>query len=110
MLYFFYYSGNTYNSVAQGGAVGNISVPHGRPAASGAVSPPVVAPQEGLTERTEHAAEGDYMKMEVTAFEPQAEKVASGEHGVVGGDAPSAGGGMQMAGDAFEERPPAQDF
>ena len=49
------------------------------------------------------------MSMEVTAFEPHADKVASGEHGVVGGDAPSAGGGMQTAGDEFE-RPPATDF
>ena len=91
--------------------MGNISIPHGHPSTSNAPSsaPVVVAPQEGLTERAEHAAEGDYMSMEVTAFEPHADKVASGEQGVVGGDAPSAGGGMQTAGDEFE-RPPATDF
>lgn len=102
--------------MAQGGETGNISVSRSRPAAGAAQARVVVAPAEGGTERAERAAEADFMRMEVTAFEPHAPEVAEhGAHGAVGGDAPSAGGGAQIAGDSGETgtkaaRPPANDF
>ncbi len=110
-------AGVAYDSVAQGGEMGNISLPHSRPAAGVPEGRTVVNPAEGLTESTQRAAEADFMRMEVTAFEPhiKAEPDPGARHEAIGGDAPSAGGGAQTAGDSEEagaksSRPPAHDF
>lgn len=112
-----YIAGIAYDSVAQGGELGNISVPHARPVTGVAEGRGVVAPAEGLAEAAGLAVEADFMRLEVTDFEPHAQAVADpgAHHEAVGGDAPSAGGGAQIAGDSGEAgsksfRPPAHDF
>lgn len=91
----------------------------------GAVGDAVIAPAEGGTERAEHAAEGEFMDLEMGVFEQYAAREAHGGGGAVMGDAPAAGDGLQASPDqdADEEghgrgrtsttpppRPPAADF
>lgn len=102
-----------YNSKQQGGEVGNISQGQNKPASSAGASSERTqgAFAEGGTERAERAAEAEFMNLEVNAFEPHAKNVGRSDPGVVNGDAPSAGGGMQTAGDGeIEEKSPAADF
>ena len=101
-----------YNSKQEGGEVGNISTGQGQNISSSAAGKNPGAFAEGGTERAERAAEAEYMNLEVNAFEPHAKNVGSrSDHGVVNGDAPSAGGGMQTAGDdEREEKARAADF
>ena len=94
-----------YDSVAQGGEIGNISLPHGHSSSvpQDTHKQVVVAPAEGGTERTQHAVEDEFMNLEVGAFEPHADDVGPADHGTVKGDAPGAGGGLQIEGDTEEE-------
>ena len=90
-----------HDSVAAGGEQGNISLQAIDPAPD-----PVLAPAEASSDRAEHAAEAEFMELELTAFEPHAGRVhggASSAGGGVAGDAPAAGDGLQVAGDAQEE-------
>jgi hypothetical protein len=116
---------HNYDSKHQGGDVGNISTSQGQDVFS-FTSPAGAAGSgggsdgrgsnyaEGGTERAERAAEAEYMNLEVNAFEPHAKDVGRADRGVIAGDAPSAGGGAQVAGetsgDEKEEKSPAADF
>lgn len=109
-----------YDRKHQGGDVGNISTSQGQSDISSAAASADAATSgkshnfaEGGTERAERAAEAEYMNLEVMAFEAHTKDVGRADRGIVGGDAPSAGGGAQTAGaqtDDDEEKSPAADF
>jgi len=102
------------SSVSAGGEVGNIALQVHRE-----IGEEVSVPAESGGDRAEHAAELQYMELEVDALGAKASHTISHGGGSIGGDAPAAGNGMQISGNGEKQgehatlhadRPPAADF